>query len=91
MELPPKVLSDPYELVSLESVARPGGESGDHWYRYEIMQGSNKIVGYREGDIEVVTEEIDEIVIKLNERRRPRRGRVHLAVGNGPRAASGGR
>jgi hypothetical protein len=74
------VLLDPYELVSIRSVPAPAGATGAGWHRYEINQGQNKIVGYRDGGIGEVTIAVEAIVLQLNERRRHRRGRVHVVL-----------
>lgn len=73
-------LPDPYEVVSVRSVPAPAGTTGANWYRYEISQGENRIVGYRAGTIDDVTSAIEVIVQRLNERRRHRRGRVQVVL-----------
>lgn len=75
------VLPDPFEIVSIRSVAAPGGTVGNDWYRYEISQGDNTIVGYRAGGIDKVTDAVKLIVVRLNERRLQSRGRVHVVLG----------
>lgn len=67
-----------YEIVSVESVDPPRGLAGAGWYRYTIGQGENTIHGYRQGDLESVTESVTDIVERLNQRRFGKRGRVHL-------------
>jgi hypothetical protein len=56
-------------LVSVLAVAPPTGAGGTSWHRYEIRQGPNSIVGYRQGAAEMVTSAIEELVVQLNERR----------------------
>jgi hypothetical protein len=73
-------LPDPYEIVSIRSVAAPTGMPGADWHRYEISQGANRIVGYRAGAADVVQEAIELIVLRLNMRRTIRRGRVHVVL-----------
>lgn len=73
-------LPDPYEIVSVRSVPAPSGVSGKDWHCYEIRQGANTIVGYRSGGIESVRLAVESIVLGLNERRRTRRGRVHVVL-----------
>ena len=51
---------------------------GADWHRYVIAQGNNTIFGYRQGNLKSVTTSVEEIVMRLNERRMGRRGRVHL-------------
>jgi hypothetical protein len=73
-------LLDPYRLVSVLAAPTPAGATGSSWHRYEICQGSNRIVGYRQGAVESVTTAIEALVVQLNERRIYPRGRVHLAL-----------
>lgn len=84
-EGPERPLPDPYKIVSIRAVPAPTGTAGTSWHRYEISQGGNKIVGYRAGGIENVTLAVEAIVVRLNERRQHRRGRVHVVLQ--PRAA----
>jgi hypothetical protein len=77
---PDSKLPNPYRLVSLKPVPAPDGTADAHWHRYEIIQGENRIVGYREGRVERVTTEVDAIVMQLNERRQHQRGRVHIVL-----------
>jgi hypothetical protein len=70
--------ADPYDLVSVRAVGTPSGATGTLWHRYEILQGGNRIVGYRQGRFENVTVAVEAIVLQLNERRLHQRGRVHL-------------
>lgn len=74
-------LADPYEVVSIALVATPIGCTGTQWHRYEISQGENRIVGYRIGASDNVREAVDTIVENLNRRRRGRRGRVQMTLG----------
>jgi hypothetical protein len=78
-----------YRLVSIREARAPAGANGIEWHRYEIIQGPNTIVGYREGSIESVTTAVEEIVLQLNERRLDRRGRVHIKLKNDSAAGSG--
>lgn len=73
-------LPDPYEIVSIRSVAPPNGMVGLNWHRYEISQGSNRIIGYRSGATEIVQEAVELIVLRLNMRRLASRGRVHVVL-----------
>lgn len=73
-------LPDPYELVSIQSVPAPAGATGPSWHRYEISQGRNSIIGYRDGAMGDVTVAVEAILVQLNERRRHRRGRVHVVL-----------
>jgi hypothetical protein len=56
------------------------GAAGAAWHRYEISQGDNTIVGYRAGGIDKVRIDVEGIVVRLNERRLHRRGRVHVIL-----------
>lgn len=69
---------DDYEILSLESTAAPEQLTGTDWYCYVIQQGTNTIRGYQQGTLENVTQAVEEIVGRLNERRLGKRGRVHL-------------
>ncbi len=73
-------LADPYLLVSVLATPTPSGATGSSWHRYEIRQGVNRIVGYRQGPTKSVTTAIEALVVQLNERRLYQRGRVHLAL-----------
>ena len=53
---------------------------GTGWHCYVIEQGNNNIRGYRQGSIDSVTRAVEEIVFRLNERRRGKFGRVHLTM-----------
>ena len=74
----PVVLEQPYEIVSVRQVAPPPGTEGFDWHCYVIVQGANTIRGYKQGNLEAVTREVEEIIDQLNERRLWKRGRVHL-------------
>jgi hypothetical protein len=80
-------LADPYLLVSVLAAPAPSGAAGSSWHRYEIRQGFNRIVGYRQGAAESVTTAVEALVVQLNERRIHQRGRVHLALGPDSRTA----
>jgi hypothetical protein len=67
-----------YRLLSIKEASAPTGSAGRDWFTYRIAQGPNMITGYRRGSLASVTEEVDNIVIGLNERRMVRRGRVDL-------------
>jgi len=73
-------LPDPFEIVSIRAVAPPPGTAGADWYRYEISQGANRIVGFRAGAAGIVREAVELIVVRLNMRRTHRRGRVHVVL-----------
>jgi hypothetical protein len=81
-------LADPYLLVSVLATPAPSGASGSSWHRYEISQGVNRIVGYRQGATESVKTAVEALVVQLNERRLYTRGRVHLALASSSAAAN---
>lgn len=78
----------PFKVSSITRADAPAGAVSASWYRYEIAQGANAIVGHREGSLEAVTGAVDDIVARLNERRLGKTGRVHLTPG--PKKGRGG-
>jgi hypothetical protein len=74
-------LDHPFEVSSITRAEAPEGAVSANWYRYEIAQGANAIVGHREGSLQAVTQAVAEIVLRLNERRLGKAGRVHLTPG----------
>ena len=73
-------LGKPYEIVSVRPAQAPPGGEGSEWHRYVIQQGSNTIRGCREGSLASVTEAVEEIIVKLNDRRINKRGRTHIVL-----------
>jgi hypothetical protein len=71
-------ISDAYRIDSLAKTKAPEGAGGKDWYRYVIIQGDNTIVGHRQGSQRAVKQAVDELVVRLNERRSGKPGRVHL-------------
>lgn len=69
---------EPYELKAVNRTDPPPGSEGKDWVRYEIAQGTNLITGYRQGTVSSIKRVAEEIVVGLNERRSPNRGRVQL-------------
>jgi len=69
-----------YEIESVSPTKPPSDMEGTNWYCYIIVQGRNKIRGYRQGNDKGVRSAVEEIVLQLNERRVGKRGRVHLAM-----------
>ena len=67
-----------YEIVSVEPTDPPRDMVGTGWHRYVIAQGDNTIRGYQRGNIKAVRRAVEEIVVRLNERRYGKSGRVHL-------------
>lgn len=71
----------PFKVSSITRADAPEGAISANWYRYEIAQGANEIVGHREGSLQAVTQAVADIVTRLNERRLGKTGRVHLTPG----------
>ena len=69
---------EPYELRTVKKTDAPSGSAGNNWIKYEITQGTNVITGYRQGSVTGIKRVAEEIVVGLNERRSPNRGRVQL-------------
>lgn len=67
-----------YEIVSVEQSDPPPDADGTGWHCYIIGLGDSTIRGYQQGSTKAVTESVKEIVLRLNERRYGKRGRVHL-------------
>jgi len=84
------VIDKDYEIVSVEQADPPDDMEGTGWYSYIIGQGANKIQGYRQGDLASVTRSVEEIVLRLNERRIGKRGRVHLDMSHRGKPAKTG-
>ena len=74
------MIEEDYEIVSVEATDAPGGADGNSWYRYVIGQGNNKIQGYTQGKAGAVKRTVEELVVRLNDRRRGKVGRVHLTM-----------
>jgi len=72
-----------YEIESVKSTEPPPDMDGTDWHCYVIVQGSNKIRGYRQGDRSSVVTAVEEIVLQLNARRFGKRGRVHVVLPSG--------
>lgn len=66
----------PYILLSIENSSPPAGADGTDWYHYVIEQNQNAIHGYRQGTLESVEHEVNEIVDMLNQRRQGKYGRA---------------
>jgi len=57
-----------FQVVTIEkSTPPPGIETGD-WYRYVIGQGKSKIVGFKCGTLNAVTDHANTMVDDLNTR-----------------------
>ena len=76
------MIDDTYRIVSVEPADPPRGASGSGWHCYVIGQGDNRIRGYQQGMRTAVMQSVEEIIVRLNERRYGKRGRVHLEMSN---------
>lgn len=76
--MPDPIDEEGYEIISIGPIKPPADMDGVNWHCYVIAQGKNTIRGYRQGNLRSVTESVEEIVVRLNERRMGKRGRVHL-------------
>lgn len=92
----PRTDDEGFRLLSIDTTSTPSGCVGRDWLVYRIAQGNNIIVGYRRGDLEAVSAEVETIVTSLNDRRRvmknkpgPKRG-GRRAAAPAPAQASGG-
>ena len=72
------LLEGEYEIRSIEPTDPPPEMEGNDWHRYVIGLGEETISGYQRGTRKAVTQSVQEIVARLNERRHGKRGRVHL-------------
>lgn len=74
------MLSKRYKLLSIEPSEAPEEQDGENWFRYTIVQGENRIHGYRQGSLRTITKSVEELVGVLNDRRGGNRGRTHLRI-----------
>ena len=74
----PRVLPEPFGLVSVAHCKAPEGAIGNRWFCYTLTQGQSTITGYRQGTKNEVTIAAEEMVVRLNERRAGKTGRVQL-------------
>ncbi len=74
------VLEQPYKIISVYRVEPPRGAKGSNWHRYVIAQGTNVIHGHRQGSLNDVMRVAQEFVVRLNERRSGKSGRINLAL-----------
>lgn len=58
----------PFRLASLSATGAPEGSDGT-WYRYVIVQGTNRITGVRNGAEDEVMHLVQDMVERMNERR----------------------
>ena len=74
------MIEENYEIVSVQPTEPPSDMEGSNWHSYVIVQGSNTIRGYRQGSLNSVREAVKDLVLRLNERRAGKRGRVHIVM-----------
>jgi hypothetical protein len=82
-----RAMKEDYEILSVEPAEAPYGLDGSGWHRYVIVQGDNKISGYRQGSLNSIRQSVEEIVMRLNERRVGKRGRVHIDMSTRSKSA----
>ncbi len=80
--------ADPFALQSITKAEPPSGVDTSNWHRYVITQGHNTIVGHLQGNHASIERSVQEIVERLNERRRGKTGRVHLSPGRKKKAVT---
>lgn len=78
--------NEPFRIVEFARAEPPSGQPDSEWYRYVISQGRAAMAGTRQGSRESVIAAAEDIVSRMNERRLGRSGRVHLKMGNQPKA-----
>ncbi len=80
---PPKVLTmdasfwktQPFKIIELTKTDPPEADDEREWYRYVISQGDKPIIGLRQGSKRSVKMAIEEVVLRMNERRLGKTGR----------------
>ena len=73
-------VGEPFVLVSIDRSNPPEGATGKDWYTYVIAQGDKTIEGQRRGTRASLTESVEEMIERLNERRMGKSGRNHLRL-----------
>ncbi len=82
------MINEDYQVVSIEPSDPPADMAGTDWHCYTIEQGENQIRGYQQGKLKAVTRAVEEIVVRLNERRYGKSGRVHLNMSSPAKKAA---
>ena len=67
--------TQPFEIIELIKTDPPEADDEREWYRYVISQGDKPIVGMRQGSKRSVKMAIEEVVLRMNERRLGKTGR----------------
>ena len=74
------MLENDFHISSVQPIEPPSESAAGEWHSYVIVQGSNTIRGYREGNLRAVTKAAEAIVAQLNERRMGKRARAQLVI-----------
>lgn len=67
--------TQPFKIIELAKTDPPDADDEREWYRYVISQGDKPIVGLRQGSKRSVKAAIEEVVLRMNERRLGKTGR----------------
>lgn len=67
--------TQPFKIIELAKTDPPEVDDQREWYRYVISQGDKPIVGMRQGSKRSVKLAIEEVVLRMNERRLGKTGR----------------
>ena len=67
--------TQPFKIIELIKTDPPEADDEREWYRYVISQGDKPIVGLRQGSKRSVKMAIEEVVLRMNERRLGKTGR----------------
>jgi hypothetical protein len=65
--------TQPFKIIELVKGDPPDADDDREWYRYVISQGDKPITGLRQGSRRSVKTAVDEVVLRLNERRMGKR------------------
>lgn len=71
--------TQPFKIIELSKTDPPDADDDREWYRYVISQGDKPIVGLRQGSKSSVKAAIEEVVLRMNERRLGKAGRPSAA------------
>lgn len=74
------MMDNDFQISSVQPMDPPSGAQASEWHSYVIVQGSNTIRGFREGNLKSVTQAAEAIVAQLNERRMGKRARAQLVI-----------
>jgi hypothetical protein len=67
--------TQPFKIIELTKTDPLESDDEREWYRYVISQGDKPIVGMRQGSKRSVKAAIEEVVLRMNERRLGKTGR----------------